>query len=422
MTQSKPPADLPPIAVRVLATIGRGCMAAGALLLLFAAFQLWGTGLSEARAQDELTARFEALRVIAHDDPRLEDAATVGPVPELREPAPLIVSVPDRATPAADAVTDPDRQPNGGPSARTGEESAGETGGRPYPEPAPAPGDPIGILHIPAIDLTKTIAEGTSRDVLRSGPGHYGSTPLPGQSGNVAIAGHRTTHGAPFLDIDQLQPGDEITVETVDGNYTYSVEGQIDDNGDTVGHRIVRPEDVEVIMDQGDDRITLTACHPKYSARQRIIVTAVLTSAPPPAAVASAVTPSSFPVPEPTTETGPSAPVDPTPEPVDAASPADAAQVAVSPSGASPSSVPQIELPDGLAAAEQLTEAESLGWQTRYLGPTARWVAVTAAVALLAAVVGRLWRRFPAYAMAVPPFTLSLYYCFVNLERLIPAV
>ncbi len=388
---SRQGSDLPPYAIRLMTGIGRALMVVGVLLLLFAAFQLWGTGLSEARAQAALADRFEQ-QLQDRADPRLEDAATVGPTDlpssAAEKPEPLVVEIPE------DAATEANRQAD----------QRFEAGSELELELAPVElGDPVGVLRIPAIDVEKTVAEGTTRDVLRSGPGHYPSTPRPGERGNVAIAGHRTTHGAPFLNIDQLNPGDEITIETVDGTYTYAVEGQVDDSGNSVGHLIVRPEDVGVIMDKGDDRLTLTACHPKYSARQRIIVTAVLVSAPiqpePAVLLPTATDVAPEPAPEVTVETQ---------ETVEA-------DVVISGLTAAPE-------PAELLAFEDTAGSESLGWQAQYATPTGLWAAATAMIALIGWGFGRIWRRFPAYAMAVPPLTLSLYYCFVNLERFIPAV
>ena len=139
-------------------------------------------------------------------------------------------------------------------------------------------GEPTAHLRIPAIGVDKIVVEGVSLDDLKKGPGHYPETPLPGQEGNAAIAGHRTTYGAPFNRIDELEKGDEILVETVQGDFRYLVEEQL----------IVSPSQVEVLEDKGDNRLTLTACHPKYSARERIIVVATLApdevALPPPAA------------------------------------------------------------------------------------------------------------------------------------------
>ncbi|MDP1454848.1 class E sortase, partial [Peribacillus frigoritolerans] len=97
-------------------------------------------------------------------------------------------------------------------------------------------------------------------------------------AGNSAIAGHRTTYGAPFNRIDELVPGDEIAITTPQGEFTYVV---IPAPGETdQAWWIVDPSQVEVLADAGDNRLTLTACHPKYSAKQRIIVAATLKTEP----------------------------------------------------------------------------------------------------------------------------------------------
>jgi sortase A len=131
------------------------------------------------------------------------------------------------------------------------------------------PGDPVGRIHIPEVDLSKVIVEGTDGGSLRKGPGHYPETPLPGIRGTVAIAGHRTTYGAPFRDLDKLEVGDTIDVEMPYGHFIYRVERQ----------QVVDPTATWVTRRVGYDRLVLTACHPKYSAAQRIVIFARLTRA-----------------------------------------------------------------------------------------------------------------------------------------------
>lgn len=130
----------------------------------------------------------------------------------------------------------------------------------------PLPGDAIGRLAIPSLDREYFVVEGTETDDLRKGPGHYEDTPLPGERGTVAVAGHRTTYGAPFRTIDQLDRGDAITVEMPYGSFTYRVEKT----------RIVEPTDLSVLREVRYDRLILSACHPLYSAAQRIVVFARL--------------------------------------------------------------------------------------------------------------------------------------------------
>ena len=132
----------------------------------------------------------------------------------------------------------------------------------------PLPGDSIGKISLPTLDRSFYIVEGTDLGDLRKGPGHYADTPLPGDRGTVAIAGHRTTYGAPFRKIDDLDPGDPIRIDMPYGRFTYRVEKT----------SIVEPTDLSVKKKVSFDRLVLTACHPLYSASQRIVVFARLES------------------------------------------------------------------------------------------------------------------------------------------------
>jgi sortase A len=130
----------------------------------------------------------------------------------------------------------------------------------------PLPGDSIGRIRLPSLKRSYFVIEGTKTGDLRKGPGHYSDTPLPGQRGTVAIAGHRTTYGAPFRSVDKLRRGDPIRIEMPYGRFTYRVEKT----------RIVDPTEVSVKRRVGYDRLILSACHPLYSAAQRIVVFARL--------------------------------------------------------------------------------------------------------------------------------------------------
>jgi sortase A len=123
-------------------------------------------------------------------------------------------------------------------------------------------GDAIGRIELPSLDEDYYLVEGTGTDDLRKGPGHYEDTPMPGQQGTVGIAGHRTTNGAPFRDIDDLEQGDEIRVEMPYATFVYSVEET----------RIVDDNDLSVKEPVGYKRLLLSACHPLYSAAQRVVV------------------------------------------------------------------------------------------------------------------------------------------------------
>lgn len=131
-------------------------------------------------------------------------------------------------------------------------------------------GDPVTRLQIPTIDVDTVVVEGTSLAALRAGAGHYPETPLPGEAGNVAIAGHRTTYGRPFNRIDELKEGDEVILTTPLGRHTYEVVGP---------PGVVLPTQYAEVVDEypsDGDYVTLTSCHPEGSATHRIVVRAKL--------------------------------------------------------------------------------------------------------------------------------------------------
>jgi sortase A len=314
---------------RVLGAVGRTCIAAGVLILLFVAYQLWGTGIREAQAQRALEGEFEErLGDLPGESDGGDDGGGGGGLP------------------GAPATTD------AGP-----------------PPPPPAAGDAMAQIRIPAIGVDKIVVEGVEVSDLKRGPGHYPDSPLPGQPGNAAIAGHRTTYGAPFNRIDELEQGDEILVSTMQGSFRYEVREQL----------IVRPDQVEVLQDFDDDRLTLTACHPKYSARQRIVVVAALRG--------------------------------------EAAAASDAPPAATGPGG------------DGDAEGDS-GGAESAGSQTIDAGlggeRATAWPAVMLGVAcaliwVAAWLLGMLWRKWPAYLICLPLFLIMLFFFFENFSRLLPA-
>ena len=159
------------------------------------------------------------------------------------------------------------------------------------PPGAPPVGAGVAFLHVPRLgaDWSRAVVEGTGQEQLAQGPGHYVGTALPGQPGNVGIAGHRVGRGSPFLDLDRLRPGDPIVVETADSWFVYRVlgdaaTGDFADPTGVPGQEIVRPADVGVIAPTPGQPeagvtgsyLTITTCHPKYSARQRLVVHARL--------------------------------------------------------------------------------------------------------------------------------------------------
>jgi sortase A len=222
---------------QILGAIGRVLVTVGILLLLFAAYQLWGTGIYEARAQSQLEDQF-------HEQQRRHARA----------------STTTTTTTAPSSTTTTSTVP---PTTTVA------------PVQLPENGDAVAHISISKVGLDAYVVEGVDVADLRKGPGHYPGTPLPGQEGNAAIAGHRTTYGAPFSDLDQLAVGDEMELETVQGTFRYRVDR---------APFVVDPNDREVLQSQPDparqgrDRatLTLTTCNPKYSAAERLIVTATL--------------------------------------------------------------------------------------------------------------------------------------------------
>jgi sortase (surface protein transpeptidase) len=159
-----------------------------------------------------------------------------------------------------------------------------------------AVGQAFAILHIPRLgaDYHRVIVEGTGQDQLAQGPGHYLGTAFPGEKGNVSLAGHRVGRGSPFLDLDKLRPGDPIIVETRTSWFVYRVLGDrangnfgADASG-IPGQEVVLPTDLAVISPTpgaaatappSGSYLTLTTCHPRFSARQRLVIHAKLDGA-----------------------------------------------------------------------------------------------------------------------------------------------
>lgn len=127
-------------------------------------------------------------------------------------------------------------------------------------------GKAIGRVEIASIGVEYVVVQGTDTDSLQKGPGHYPGTALPGQGRTVGIAGHRTTYGAPFHKIDEIEEGDELIVEMPYATFIYEV-NKIE---------IVTPDQVEILKDVSYEQLVLTACNPLYSAAERYAVSAKL--------------------------------------------------------------------------------------------------------------------------------------------------
>jgi sortase A len=127
------------------------------------------------------------------------------------------------------------------------------------------PGNAVAILKIPRIHLNMVVVEGTDTESLKRGPGHYTGTAYPWQDqGRVAIAGHRTTYLHPFYDLNEMQQGDPIILETEYGTFRYVVTRVF----------VITPDNSSVLDQTKNPTLVLTTCNPRYSAAQRLIVVA----------------------------------------------------------------------------------------------------------------------------------------------------
>jgi sortase A len=208
---------------RIVDIVGRVLIGLGVLVLLFTAYQIWGTSVQEAHIQSGL--RTQLQKETNSDAVR-------------------------RALAQESAL---DKLPTGPPVA------APTTA-------APAEGEPIGDIRIPVIGINQVVVEGTNTPDLRKGPGHYIGTPLPGQVGNAAIAGHRTTYGHPFYNLDSVKIGDPIVLTTLQGIFVY----------DATKSFVVSPSDTTVVDNVIANQLTLTTCNPRFSATTRLVVQATL--------------------------------------------------------------------------------------------------------------------------------------------------
>ncbi len=140
-------------------------------------------------------------------------------------------------------------------------------------ESTPERGSAFAVIRIPTIERLQegwAVVEGVRVGDLKNGAGHMPHTPMPGMPGNTVISGHRTTYGAPFHEVDSLNPGDHIEVETALGVHIYEVRELI----------VVRPTELWVTEPRDGSWLTLTTCHPKFSSRRRLIVFAELVDGP----------------------------------------------------------------------------------------------------------------------------------------------
>jgi sortase A len=252
-----------------LRLVGKILIVTGLLMFGFVAYQLWGTGIEYARAQDRAEDHFnETLERLS---------TTTSTTTSTTSSTTSTTTLPPGVTTVAGSVvattvsTTSTTTSSTTPPVTTIPDFAEIIAGMEITE-----GSAFGFIGFPKLDQGMYIFPGVSREDLKNGPGHFPETPMPGQLGNSAIAGHRTTYGEPFRHLDELEVGDEIVVTMPYGIFTYRV----------TSVEIVDPSDREVIATTDPDvaSLTLTTCHPEYSASQRLIIHADLDleASPPP--------------------------------------------------------------------------------------------------------------------------------------------
>jgi LPXTG-site transpeptidase (sortase) family protein len=302
---------------RLISGVGRTLITTGVLLLLFVAYQLWGTGFKYDQLQNSAAKEF-AAQLVAAGQPSIPSSSSNGGfggftaeelsgaaagkaislAPPPGEPSPTPTTVPvsttvvtTPATPVTPAVTAPAKTvpalPNATKPAPTST-AAPTTIAAPAVVSAPPSvslstlpkvragrsqmkrpkaGSSLGRIVLPRIKKDLAYFSGAGVEDLKAGPGHYPSTAFPGLEGNVGIACHRTTYGAPCFNLDLLKPGDIIGFVTLYGKFAYKVEKSF----------VVGPKDRKVLAPTpGENILTITTCHPAYTARERLVVRARL--------------------------------------------------------------------------------------------------------------------------------------------------
>jgi len=220
----------------VVREVGLALVTAGVVVLLFVVFELLGTNLSEEHSQARLAREFSS------------EVSLASPA---KHPA---IS---RAKPHAKGFVAKGAAATGG-TKRVVDAVA---------LPVPPLGGAIAHIVIPAIGVNRYVVQGVAANDLQMGPGHYLGTPLPGQPGNVGIAGHRTTFGAPFFSLNQLTAGDLVYLTDTSGTtWVYSVQRKW----------VVSPSDVAVLNPTRGAELTLTTCNPRFEAVTRLVVRARL--------------------------------------------------------------------------------------------------------------------------------------------------
>jgi sortase A len=429
-------------------------IALGVLVFGFAGWQLWGTGLETAAAQNRLEDDFAALSesLAAGTVPD----STVDTVPAGTAPSETTVLSPDTATPPdttpADTTADTTTTSTAAPVPVTSivtTQQAVVVPSRPTSASnwfKVSQGEVVARIEIPALAVDDFVVAGVRKEDLKLGPGHHPGTVLPGQIGNSLVAGHRTTYGAVFGNLDRLAAGDEIIVTLPTGDrYVYQV---------TVSE-IIDPSDISAaVVPTADAQLTLLTCTPKYTAQSRLIVHSTLVASEssvlwdgPPDPLTQYVDVSSVVVVDDgvVDDYDPADPVELVPVEVIDSVTGETITVDV-PSDVSPEDVTVADgevtipsSPDEAAASASLVDGFEDGWfadRTAYK-PFAEWGALCALIAFAAwALVsrplekvadrrtrrrlGRFLANTAGLIVGIAPFLFCLYFMYEAISRMLP--
>ncbi len=435
---------------------GKVLICTGLLMFGFVAYQLWGTGIEYARAQNRLDGRFEELMEANGVDPDVNPfeaistttnttaAPTTAPttaaptsVPTTGEVAPTTTAAPETTATLAPTTT---------AAPTTSIAAAPQVLDWSYVDEE----EFIGQLWIPSIGIEgQNVVQGVGPTDLQDGPGHYPDTPFPGELGNAAIAGHRTTWGQPFHDLPDVKVGDQIGFLLPDGRiYVYVM----------TGSETVNPDDSHVVATTDTTRatLTLTTCTPVGTAKQRYILYADFVpelSSPVGAYVPRGnngavalpgeggdAAPAATTIPALSTEPATTEPA--TTEPATVAPPTSAVAptttfvddpvVSTSPAPVEtgPDTTPAVAGADDAGsgtlgeASDGSEDAFSSHWfDDRAAFPqVALWGVIATAVVVAAYLLARRLRNsWIGLAVGVVPFLVTLYFFYQNVNRLLPA-
>ena len=246
----------------VVREVGLALVTAGIVVLLFLAYDLFGTGIAAQHSQTKLAREFTSA--LSHS----VTATSAGTSGGTSRGKPTDPSGQGATDPSGQGATGPARGGKQRHQAKPASRSGAQHGqAEEVTLPVSPPGGALDHIVIPAIAVNRYVVQGVAEQDLQMGPGHYPGTPLPGQVGNVGIAGHRTTYGAPFFRLNALGKGDLIYLTDLSGTtWVYSVERQW----------VVSPSDVAVLDPTRGADLTLTTCNPRFWATTRLVVRAVL--------------------------------------------------------------------------------------------------------------------------------------------------